>query len=264
MEKINEKLKQLTKDDLMRTERFTPDYKEIGFNEDDIANLIEIGLDTDLKFTNSEDEKELFFPCHAIQVLGQLGVLEPFDEFLKRLDDFIDDDYYRSAVLYYLRKVGQKKIKELIAYFLNPDNNIYNRMLILEALESFIEENGLLNQELEDAFTEYLRRDSEFDDGLNAMAIFALINISGAKHIDLIREVFETKPVDIFYAGDLEDIEMRVGLREKRSNPREKNIFQKLMEMDNNVPIISEPKIGRNDPCPCGSGKKYKKCCLNK
>jgi len=23
----------------------------------------------------------------------------------------------------------------------------------------------------------------------------------------------------------------------------------------------SEPKVGRNDPCPCGSGKKYKKCC---
>lgn len=22
------------------------------------------------------------------------------------------------------------------------------------------------------------------------------------------------------------------------------------------------PKIGRNDACPCGSGKKYKKCCL--
>lgn len=24
------------------------------------------------------------------------------------------------------------------------------------------------------------------------------------------------------------------------------------------------PKVGRNDPCPCGSGKKYKKCCLKK
>lgn len=23
-------------------------------------------------------------------------------------------------------------------------------------------------------------------------------------------------------------------------------------------------EVGRNDPCPCGSGKKYKKCCLNK
>ena len=21
------------------------------------------------------------------------------------------------------------------------------------------------------------------------------------------------------------------------------------------------PKVGRNDPCPCGSGKKFKKCC---
>ena len=27
-------------------------------------------------------------------------------------------------------------------------------------------------------------------------------------------------------------------------------------------PIVREqPKVGRNDPCPCGSGKKYKKCC---
>jgi preprotein translocase subunit SecA len=24
---------------------------------------------------------------------------------------------------------------------------------------------------------------------------------------------------------------------------------------------ISAKKAGRNDPCPCGSGKKYKKCC---
>jgi hypothetical protein len=27
---------------------------------------------------------------------------------------------------------------------------------------------------------------------------------------------------------------------------------------------MEQSKIQRNDPCPCGSGKKYKKCCLNK
>lgn len=27
---------------------------------------------------------------------------------------------------------------------------------------------------------------------------------------------------------------------------------------------IAEKKMGRNEPCPCGSGKKYKKCCGNK
>jgi hypothetical protein len=26
--------------------------------------------------------------------------------------------------------------------------------------------------------------------------------------------------------------------------------------------VRTTPKVGRNDPCPCGSGKKYKKCCL--
>ena len=28
-------------------------------------------------------------------------------------------------------------------------------------------------------------------------------------------------------------------------------------------PVVKDHKIGRNDPCPCGSGLKYKKCCLN-
>lgn len=28
------------------------------------------------------------------------------------------------------------------------------------------------------------------------------------------------------------------------------------------APVLPSRKIGRNDPCPCGSGKKYKKCCL--
>ncbi len=26
-------------------------------------------------------------------------------------------------------------------------------------------------------------------------------------------------------------------------------------------PIVRADKVGRNDPCPCGSGKKFKKCC---
>src|SRR5215510_13414185 len=27
---------------------------------------------------------------------------------------------------------------------------------------------------------------------------------------------------------------------------------------------LTMEKLSRNDPCPCGSGKKYKRCCLNK
>ena len=40
---------------------------------------------------------------------------------------------------------------------------------------------------------------------------------------------------------------------------RQKELY---MEQKNARTVVrSEAKIGRNDPCPCGSGKKYKKCC---
>jgi uncharacterized protein YecA (UPF0149 family) len=29
------------------------------------------------------------------------------------------------------------------------------------------------------------------------------------------------------------------------------------------ISLQTRQKIGRNDPCPCGSGKKFKKCCGN-
>ena len=43
-----------------------------------------------------------------------------------------------------------------------------------------------------------------------------------------------------------------------------KEIHEIMMERDKNIiefPTTHTVHIGRNDPCPCGSGKKYKKCC---
>ena len=35
-------------------------------------------------------------------------------------------------------------------------------------------------------------------------------------------------------------------------------------EQKSSTTIVKEAKIYPNDPCPCGSGKKYKKCCMQK
>jgi len=45
--------------------------------------------------------------------------------------------------------------------------------------------------------------------------------------------------------------------------------FSALGSRQNNdsapAPVVNDgKKVGRNDPCPCGSGKKYKHCCLKK
>lgn len=43
--------------------------------------------------------------------------------------------------------------------------------------------------------------------------------------------------------------------------PNEELRFSLLKEIAEAVNAAKPKKIGRNDPCPCGSGKKYKKCC---
>ena len=35
-------------------------------------------------------------------------------------------------------------------------------------------------------------------------------------------------------------------------------------EYEEQEPLPPKTKVGRNDPCPCGSGKKFKKCCMKK
>ncbi len=49
---------------------------------------------------------------------------------------------------------------------------------------------------------------------------------------------------------------------------RQQEIAQKQLEMqmqlnhqDSEEPLVLDKKVARNDPCPCGSGKKYKNCC---
>lgn len=42
------------------------------------------------------------------------------------------------------------------------------------------------------------------------------------------------------------------------SEERRKELYR---EQKRSGTIVKDKKIGRNDPCPCGSGKKYKKCC---
>lgn len=56
-------------------------------------------------------------------------------------------------------------------------------------------------------------------------------------------------------------------LSDDEYDPSEAEDFlnEAFMNLPVQEPYVREgKKIGRNDPCPCGSGKKYKKCCLNK
>ena len=49
--------------------------------------------------------------------------------------------------------------------------------------------------------------------------------------------------------------------RKYEASPMVLEMAKAARERAKNRTIRHEVKIGRNDPCPCGSGRKYKKCC---
>ena len=49
--------------------------------------------------------------------------------------------------------------------------------------------------------------------------------------------------------------------RKGRRNPRGTAPKRRAKSVKAKTIVRDIPKVGRNDPCPCGSGKKYKKCC---
>ena len=51
------------------------------------------------------------------------------------------------------------------------------------------------------------------------------------------------------------------GLPQWKEIYSEEELKKLYKEQKESTTIRKEKKIGRNDPCPCGSGKKYKKCC---
>ncbi|MBQ2823222.1 MAG: preprotein translocase subunit SecA [Oscillospiraceae bacterium] len=57
-----------------------------------------------------------------------------------------------------------------------------------------------------------------------------------------------------------------IQVKQDQEAPKRERVLQPTQtsggsETTDNTPRKSDKKVGRNDPCPCGSGKKYKKCC---
>mgnify|MGYP004577423695 CR=1 FL=1 len=57
------------------------------------------------------------------------------------------------------------------------------------------------------------------------------------------------------------DAEWLYGLEEWKEIFDEDKLKELYKEQKSSQTVVNAPKIYPNDPCPCGSGKKYKKCC---
>ena len=74
-------------------------------------------------------------------------------------------------------------------------------------------------------------------------------------------EMFNEMISDI--QADILRYALRVSIVEQPQTPQVQNLVENRYTEDDTPrqPVRVENRTGRNDPCPCGSGKKYKKCC---
>ncbi|MEA3490537.1 MAG: SEC-C metal-binding domain-containing protein [Campylobacterota bacterium] len=134
--------------------------------------------------------------------------------------------------------------------FENPE--LYGLIGIFDGIEYMLETEPNSSNRIEAMMIRYLENEKTHPVALS-FAITSLVTLGKDRHIDLIRKTYKTKDVDELMCGDIESIEIHLGLRKEKTKL---NVFQ-----DNIEPFS---KVGRNDPCPCGSGKKYKKCCIGR
>ncbi len=73
--------------------------------------------------------------------------------------------------------------------------------------------------------------------------------------------VEQERPREMQFRGASENIESFATLKQPANNSQQiAGGGSNQGETQKQAPIVNEEIVGRNDPCPCGSGKKYKKC----
>lgn len=153
---------------------------------------------------------------------------------------------FRCDLFEYVRKTF-KELKEL-----GLPEMVYLEKLIKKLSENLTEENFKKTKEEAESKIKGLTIFQRINDSRLAV-IFAFIQIILVT-IQIIQNSVETKqPITI------ENV-YQVTLKQEA---KEVNIDSIKNEVKKNTPP-QKKKIGRNELCPCGSGKKFKKCCINK
>jgi tetratricopeptide (TPR) repeat protein len=226
-----------------------------------------------------------------------LEVLRQDNDYLELfLEDVLTE--YMWMVLY---KTASAKLETCKQFMFEPGIYTYSKTSLSEMVSQIALHNPGRKEEAIKWFCDVFRfflnsklKDNVIDSSLLGNIVYDAMSIGAKESIPEIERLFEKKLVDLSVCGDIKEIkEGFTNFTEWDSKHDIASIYSKYEEIqswsgskdgdnyyddDNDVmddkedyhsnnsnneqPVSTSKKIGRNDPCPCGSGKKYKKCCL--
>jgi hypothetical protein len=233
---------------------------------------------------------------HAVLLLKEINAEESLINILSFLS--YDEDFLRFWLgehitetiweMFYV--LGFNKTNELKKFLLKPGVYTYIKTAITEALSQMVLHNPEKREEVLSVFTEVFTgfskaslNDNLIDSDFLGLAICDTIDCELKELLPIIKILFDRNFVAVGICGNYSNVEKDFD-KEPSRNPRE--VKHSMIELYQNIlntwhgykqdvkdfdykPLRQieqavSNKINRNDPCICGSGLKYKKCCINK
>ncbi len=262
---------------------FTSDYHTLGIASEHVPALLRMVADEDLHAAPG-DSPLVWAPVHAWRALAELkaeAAIGPLLGLLYRIDE-LDDDWVSTEVPRVLGELGGAALEPVTAYLANPAHREWARVAAAKALAEIGERHAELRADCVSRLSAQLEKCADQTETLNAFLVSPLLDLQAREALPVVERAFAAGRVDEAVVGDYEDVEIELGLKTQRQHPPKPNKWSDLgaelralaaarqktdalteaaSAPDHPQPYRSPGKTGRNDPCPCGSGKKYKKCC---
>jgi len=262
--------------ELRHSNRPWPDYLKLGFVEEHVPELIRMAIDDNLN-NAKQDSLEVWAPVHAWRVLGQLRAVEATEPLVRLFGTLDHDDWTSSELPKVFSLIGPSSIPIIAEFLADSSVDEIARISTPICLERVVLDHPESRDKVIDVLAHQLGTYTTNGPALNAFIIGSLTTLKATEAIDVTRKAFFSECVDLTVLGDIEDVEIEMGLRLTRETPPpDMQLFRSLPSLkpndsmkngldDFNADTIKNPfsNVGRNDPCPCGSGKKFKKCCLH-
>jgi hypothetical protein len=249
--------------------------REIASREDAVSYLKGI-LQND-KYWHQGGPGDGWAPIHAIHILPLIKTKDALELLLDTIRSHKEDlgDWIMEETPTLLAAFGDDAIERLKEYILDETLDLYVRGAVATALNVIAHQHPARKEDIKD-FLSKLLEDSN-DPTFAAFLIDELLSFKDQNLLPQVHAAFEKGKIDteVIRRDDVDWVFNR---------PEEEQSYSKFMKspLDHfskeNIdylrkisypetkipPKKKEKKIGRNDPCPCGSGKKYKKCCMKK
>ncbi|MCB1180459.1 MAG: preprotein translocase subunit SecA [Chlamydiia bacterium] len=189
---------------------------------------------------------------------------DAFDDDHAQIEEIIDKSFRK------IEEAFEQKLYVLTSRIKADDPNIDTERLKQDAIRS------IMIQKIDELWQDHLLTMDYLRSEVNLRAVaqkdpllefkheaFRLFHeLSKRLHLEAARTLFriEVRRQD---QRILDEMLTQINLETDRMifNDHEPSVFDALPRDDKNTPIVAAPKTGRNDPCPCNSGKKYKRCC---